>query len=514
MKKLLILLTIQFLILVMSFGHTLAQTSMVQSTAGGSAESPNFTLVATVGQVSPADMASSNNFTLQSGFIYTLGLSSFENTSALFSLSPGSKQGNYRIISVPAALNNPDPQDVLEDDLGGYDKKKWRLFDCQDGNKASVEYPNTRDLTPGVGLFLIVKESGKTFDIEGGYWLETATYTIDLQRGWNLIGNPYNMEIPAEKIKLNSNDSLDQLVIYEYLGDWQDQSQIVPWHGYAIAVNGDATLKFDPFGRSGGRLGKTQNDWVQGAGWRIQICALSSDAKDEWNFAGVSEAAKPDRDRLDRFEPLVIGDYISLYFPHPEWQTFLTHYSTDYRSPMSDGYTWDFEIQSNLTDPAILKFSGIEDVPMSYEVWLVDEAAKVSQNLRNNNSYSIALSGEEHPRQLKLVVGNNAFIGAQVSEFQLVPDNYELSQNFPNPFNPSTTIRFGLPEAGKVTLKIYNLLGEEVVTLMNNEPRKAGYHVLIWNGRNKQGQMVANGMYVYQLQAGGISMSKKMALMK
>jgi len=61
---------------------------------------------------------------------------------------------------------------------------------------------------------------------------------------------------------------------------------------------------------------------------------------------------------------------------------------------------------------------------------------------------------------------------------------------------------------------IYNLLGEEVVTLVNDEPKAAGYHTAIWNGRNKEGGVVASAVYIYRIQAGSFIMTKKMALVK
>jgi flagellar hook assembly protein FlgD len=65
-----------------------------------------------------------------------------------------------------------------------------------------------------------------------------------------------------------------------------------------------------------------------------------------------------------------------------------------------------------------------------------------------------------------------------------------------------------------VALKIYNLLGAEVATLVNDEPQAAGYHAAIWDGRDKDGRVVASGVYVYRMQAGSFSATKKLALVK
>lgn len=91
----------------------------------------------------------------------------------------------------------------------------------------------------------------------------------------------------------------------------------------------------------------------------------------------------------------------------------------------------------------------------------------------------------------------------------------ELYQNAPNPFNPSTTIRFALNAPGKVTFRIYNMLGQEVVTLLNNTPKLAGFDSLSWNGLNSKGESVASGIYVYRLTTdAGFTLSKRLTLLK
>ncbi|MCI0694228.1 T9SS type A sorting domain-containing protein [candidate division KSB1 bacterium] len=65
-----------------------------------------------------------------------------------------------------------------------------------------------------------------------------------------------------------------------------------------------------------------------------------------------------------------------------------------------------------------------------------------------------------------------------------------------------------------MTLKIYNLLGAEVVTLVDNKPKPAGYHAAIWDGRDKNGRVVVSGVYMYRMRAGSFSATKKLALVK
>ena len=81
-----------------------------------------------------------------------------------------------------------------------------------------------------------------------------------------------------------------------------------------------------------------------------------------------------------------------------------------------------------------------------------------------------------------------------------MPMAYKLYQNYPNPFNPTTTIQFDLPEQAFVTLKVYNLLGQEVATLVNHEQYTDGTQTVRFNARN-----LASGVYFYQIIAQGIN---------
>lgn len=105
------------------------------------------------------------------------------------------------------------------------------------------------------------------------------------------------------------------------------------------------------------------------------------------------------------------------------------------------------------------------------------------------------------------LVGNEKLTG--------LPKDYELYQNYPNPFNPTTTIRYGIPAAGEaftasqnVTLKIFDILGNEVVTLVN-EHQSVGYYEYHWDA-----SINASGIYFYVLNAGKSREIKKMILIK
>jgi len=96
----------------------------------------------------------------------------------------------------------------------------------------------------------------------------------------------------------------------------------------------------------------------------------------------------------------------------------------------------------------------------------------------------------------------------------VTPDDYVLDANYPNPFNPSTNIRFSLPTDNKISLVVYDMLGREVKTLINGQHMEKGSFVQSWDGTNNAGLQVASGSYVYTLKFGNFNKSQKMMLVR
>ena len=95
-----------------------------------------------------------------------------------------------------------------------------------------------------------------------------------------------------------------------------------------------------------------------------------------------------------------------------------------------------------------------------------------------------------------------------------LPKEYNLDQNYPNPFNPSTVISYQLPAAGRVVLKVYNVLGSEVATLVNDFQPAGKHLVTFYSQQLSDNYRLASGIYIYRLQAGNFTSVKKMILMK
>lgn len=116
------------------------------------------------------------------------------------------------------------------------------------------------------------------------------------------------------------------------------------------------------------------------------------------------------------------------------------------------------------------------------------------------------------PHELTLLP-KSAPAAQEESVTSAIPDEYELSVNYPNPFNPGTTINYALPQAGEIILAIYNMRGQLVRTLVQG-PVPAGRHTVTWNGIDDFGAQVASGVYIYSLRAKDFVSHKRLTLLK
>ena len=134
---------------------------------------------------------------------------------------------------------------------------------------------------------------------------------------------------------------------------------------------------------------------------------------------------------------------------------------------------------------------------------------RVLQEFEENARFEIAEGLVFDPQQL-----SNPAVVAGVLDVQTTPTEFALLQNFPNPFNPETTIGYELAESADVTLQIYNVVGQVVRTLIAAESQSAGRYQMRWNGMDDRGVPVSSGVYFYQISAGEFQTVRKLMLLK
>jgi hypothetical protein len=186
--------------------------------------------------------------------------------------------------------------------------------------------------------------------------------------------------------------------------------------------------------------------------------------------------------------------YFEINTTLPDTATFTAMVTIKYTQAMLDS--------ANVTDETTLKLFRFD---AGGGIWtqlvtVVDASANTAT--ATTSSFSVWGLGSATPTGIEME-----------NEAKALPNSFALQHARPNPFNPSTTIAYEVPEQTQITLTIYNLLGQEVVRLVD-QVQAAGTYEVIWNGRNVHGQPVGSGIFLYRMSAGDFRENKKMTLLK
>ena len=254
--------------------------------------------------------------------------------------------------------------------------------------------------------------------------------------------------------------------------------------------------------------------------WQFTIRARTSETEEDATVVGVSPLGRAGWDRLDRSEPpMSPGSSLSLYVVRGrEWL------ARDIRRPTpNNGEIWCLDIAKTFSispagDPVKIEVEGLDQIPEDAKVYLIDRTLDQMTDLRANPMYECfvgvrkPMSSEDNAR-FALLVGSDQFIEEHQQEIPNLPTQTVLHQNHPNPFNPTTVIRYELAQPGHVTLRIYDARGALVKDLYEGH-RPAGRYEVGWDGENGRGERVASGVYFYVLQTPEARLTKKMVCLK
>ncbi|MBX2821362.1 MAG: T9SS type A sorting domain-containing protein [Rhodothermaceae bacterium] len=424
----------------------------------------------------------------------------------------GTTENSYRIVSMPLNLDNNSVRGVLEDDFGTYDPEVWRFWELG-SNQSYSEFPVVGNFAPGNAYWFATSQTGRSITTGSGSTVSLEFLAeIPLSPGWTFIGTPFNFPIVGAQVALESGTIPD---IRTFTGSWASLSGgMMPFQGYAVASVSADVLQINPFlptvGKTGATAAKVQSTEYH---WAISISASSGDVQDNDNLLAVSKAASGGWDGMDRPEPPVIGDYISLYFPHNDWDVPFSHFNTDVRPEFEGSQQWSFEVATNQDGPIELAFMGIDSVPSEYEVHLVDRQMHHRQNLRESSTYTMRGREQDIEGRFVIVVGKSEFVAEELKKLAALPESMAVVA-YPNPFQSYMTLELGLPESSDVSIDVYDLLGKRVTTLMRGESLNAGTHAVQWSGDDAIGRPLANGIYVFAIQTRTSRITKKVVLLR
>jgi hypothetical protein len=415
----------------------------------------------------------------------------------------------YRIVGLPGESNLTIPEVV-----GGAQNVDWQAWwdnGAPDASKGILQYDgsDTYKFTVGRAFWLIRKGNLVLSKTVPSAPLDTGNAAVvPLHSNWNLITSPFPNPVAWAAI-LAANGLPAGDPIYHYDGSpYSRPGTMSPFVGYYyFNTSGISAIRF-PFSTAYSKV----SDPVQDPAilWTVQVTMETGTYHDQLLAFGVAKGARRDLDLLDHRRPPAIGSVPSIYFARPAWDTDFPRFVTDVRPGVDGVEEWEFEVNSHSKEPVQLAFAGLDEVPHSYAVMLLDRDRAQSIDLRATPEFRF--SPARQVSQFSVLVGNPEEVRKKLDD--VVPRTFALGDNFPNPFNPSTTIPVAVPLAAEVTLKIYNLLGEEIKTLQAG-PLEPGRYWFTWDGRNRGGAQVASGVYLSRLtSSSGVSFTKKMVLMK
>jgi hypothetical protein len=461
-------------------------------------------------------------------------------TDKSFDMPAASKLSNkstaYRMISVPYDLPDKQPVSLLSN-FGDHKENtiayaRWRLQRWFNGQYQDYDQFSTENvITPGAAFFFIVRDQGTQIIVKGASIVRSDdmySKNISVKNGWNLIGNPFTIPYPVDSLEF-INTSMIGRAYYSgsgSVGGWEltgaNVAFIQPWQGIAIKVNSDGTMKFPSVGQKSGlpklksTLSIERSEPTQAknlSNWTIPINAYRSDIdmRCEGGAVGMAQGANEGDDQYDVYIPPFVGDKnIAVYFNNSEGAML-----RDIRPLNDEGGVWEMCVVTGDAGARVkLQLGDKLNLPnQAFEAYLIDVDQKMAYNLKEVQSLEI--NSGNGIRNLRVVVGKKSFVEGNNAGVALTPSSMKLYANYPNPFNPETVIRYTVPDASSsytVTLKIFNVLGQEIATLVN-EQKSAGYYEVKWNALQQ-----SSGVYLYQLSITDGSKSfqdiKKMVLMK
>jgi len=350
-------------------------------------------------------------------------------------------------------------------------------------------------------------ENPVVFSEDSSTAIPLENYTIKLEQGWNMVGNPFSFPVQFAKDS-TVKDLFTFMEVANKEGWSEPQTELKPWNGYVVYAAAESDLILLPFQEEESSAQRVANI----DGWYLNLKAESPNFFHHAAQIGRHKNAYNGQDLYDTPRIPDINETISLFMDLNGNSSF--HYTKDIRDLEELNGVWNLRLYGKSDERSML-LSGVLNgsIPEDLRIAIVDiPERKVSHEILNQG-----LAIKKDPNldyDLKLVAGDIEYVARMTEEIlNNIPSVYSLSQNYPNPFNPITKMNYALPKRSRVVISIYNVLGQEVRNLLNKE-QDYGYHTITWNGTDRIGKQVASGVYFARLTTKNFSQTKKMLMLK
>ncbi len=428
---------------------------------------------------------------------------SIANALSLFTLP----RGKYRMASVPLELGQTGLLNLFSDDFGPYQRNLWRLFRWENGAYAEAQQVSAA-AAPGSANWVVV-HAGGNFDTDSGRSVNSATpYVITLPASdWSQIGNPF--AFPVEWQSIISSGNVRGPYYFNGESYILDTNAVMrPWEGYFV-FNEEAfpvTLTIPVL--EAPEPPRPPRPIAPGE-FMIRLTAASWEEPEQTSqiFVGSRYGATSGYDLYDYPAPPRSPANEATLAIVSDGREFMIN-----AKPASQlGNRWDVRVS---VPPGVNRLraevSSLGNLPDGHHSYIYDihDRAVIG---RENSTFVIESASAS--RELIVIVGTDEFARQILGDVPLKPIVFNLLQNFPNPFNPSTTIEYHVAKRANVSIEVFNVLGQQVRTLLN-EDRNAGFHSIIWDGVNNTGSQMSSGVYVYRMTAGQFVQHRKLILLR
>ncbi len=427
------------------------------------------------------------------------------------------------VLSMPYTPAQKSPKQFFS--AYGQFKMHWDIAEIQNG--VLVEYDTASaniELKAGGMYWFATAASGTILRIPTGYTQspDDTFKVVVAAKKWAGLGVPYPAAVAVADIrKATGADTLKMKTFMYTDGEvWEPTlDSLRPWKGYYVYNSGTApiTIKFPPVRMQTAPVAKRQ--LARAGEWVFGVRARTAQRTDDLKLFGCMSGNAPE---LYTTPTPPAGKSVHKGV-RMNFALDNASYCVDIRDGLQGGAVWTLDAGSLTAAQSVtLEFAqALGALPEDFKLVVVDNGRGLKFDVTRTLQYGFVAEGVS--KSLRVYAGTQGYVDMATSGIKPAPMAFALMPNYPNPFNPVTSIRFQVPElegsasmpgAEWAVLKVYNMRGQEVRTLVNR-PVQGGYYTVTWDAKDHRSRPCATGNYVYRLQIGSeFSKSLRMTLVK
>ncbi len=455
-------------------------------------------------------------WTVPSYYYNTQGKIRAQLTDVLGNTAAGYSAHRFTIVGDSLAVTLAQGWNLFGSPLaGGYSSLSSQLSGGNGflfGYAPASGYAISNGLSDGTGYWIGL-QSGKKYYVKGTPYAGGDSVLLPLAQGFNLISDPFVIPILRDELVFTKGGSRaafqgavsggwisSQLYGYSS-GNYTSADTVKLFGGYWIGVlQSGVSVVFKPAVPSAAYAAPTAPLVSNPNDFAVQITARFNGLTDDLLRFGVKANASNSYDQFDAPKPPrgPAANYIETYFNHPEWQLpFGERVAYDF---VKTGGSWRFTVNTSSGGAVTLSWNAAA-LSSGRSLDLYDLTAGQTVSMKNTSVYNFTIAGTHHFEITSTLTGAK-------NEEPVLPECTSLDHCYPNPFNPMTTIRYSLAAPGHVTLKVYDMIGREVATVVNGM-QDAGVKNVQFDASH-----LTSGIYFYTMRCGDFSATKRMTLIK